>query len=46
MKKVIKGKTVYFYDDNNEEVMYIDHSTDECIWFFNSEQVVRINKYS
>lgn len=46
MKKVIKGKTVYFYDDNNEEVMYIDHSTDECIWFFNSEQVVRINKDS
>ena len=46
MKKIIKGKTVYFYDDNNEEIMYIDHSTDECIWFFNSEKVVRINKDS
>lgn len=46
MKKIIKGKTVYFYDDKNEEIMYIDHSTDECIWFFNSEKVVRINKDS
>ena len=26
--------------------MYIDYSTDECIWFFNSEQVIRINKDS
>lgn len=46
MRKVIKEKTVYFYDDNNEEIMYIDHSTDECIWFFNSEQKVSINEDS
>lgn len=37
MKKNIKGNTVFFYDDNNQELMYLDHSIDECICFFNSE---------
>lgn len=46
MKKVIKDKTIYFYDDNEREIMYIDHSTDECIWFFNSEQVIKLTKES
>ena len=44
MKKVIRDKTIYFYDDEDNEIMYIDQSTDECIWFFNSEKVVDITK--
>lgn len=43
MKKVVKGNTIYFYDEN-EEIMYMDHSTDECIWFFNSDKVVRVTE--
>lgn len=43
MNKVIKGKTVYFYE-NDKEIMYIDHSTDECIWFFNSNEVIEVKK--
>ena len=43
MKKLIKEKTIYFYDENDEEIMYIDHTTDECIWFFNSDRLVTIN---
>ena len=37
MKKIIKERAIYFYDENDNEIMYIDHSTDECIWFFNSD---------
>lgn len=44
MKKNIKGNTVFFYDDNNQELMYIDHSIDECICFFNSEKPIEITK--
>lgn len=45
MKKVIKNKTIYFYE-NEEEIMYIDHSTDECIWFFNSSNIIKVEKGS
>ena len=31
MKKVICGNTIYFFDENDCEKMYIDHSNDECI---------------
>ena len=44
MKKVITEKTIYFYDDENHEIMYIDYSTDECIWYFYSNDVITINK--
>ena len=44
MKKVIKGNCVFFYNELEEELMYLDHSTDECIWFFNSEKTIKITK--
>lgn len=42
MKKVVDDKTVYFYDDNDSLIMYIDHSVDDCIWFFNTDNVITI----
>lgn len=44
MHKVINGKTICFYDDENNEIMYISYPTDECIWYFRSESVVNITK--
>ena len=44
MKKIIHNKTIYFYDDNDTEIMYIDHSTDECAWFFNSSDLIKITQ--
>ena len=34
MKKIVSHKTIYFYDDADNELMHIDHSTDEIIWHF------------
>ena len=42
MKKVIKDRTIYFFDNENCEMMYIDYSTDECIWYFHSENIINI----
>ena len=42
MKKIIKERAIYFYDENDNEIMYIDHSTDECIWFFNSDKKITL----
>ena len=42
MKKIISDKTIHFYDDENNEIMYIDHSTDECIWYFHSDSVINV----
>ena len=41
MQKVIKDKTVYFYEEANL-IMYIDYSTDELIWYFNTNEVIKI----
>lgn len=41
MYKVVSGTKISFFDDNDDEMMYIDYSTDECIWFFrDSEQII------
>lgn len=41
MYKVVSGTKISFFDDNDGEMMYIDYSTDECIWFFrDSEQII------
>jgi hypothetical protein len=42
MKKIISDETIHFYDDENNEIMYIDHSTDECIWYFHSDSVINV----
>ena len=33
---------VIIYDDENNEIMYIDHSTDECIWYFHSDNIINV----
>ncbi|MDD2203227.1 MAG: hypothetical protein PHD78_02455 [Bacilli bacterium] len=42
MRKAIDNNRIVFLDENNQEIMYIDYSTDECIWYFpsNGEIVV------
>ena len=42
MKKIVSHKTIHFYDDENNEIMYIDHSTDECIWYFYSDNIINV----
>ena len=44
MKKIISNKTIHFYDDENNEIMYIDHSTDECIWYFYSDNIINVTE--
>lgn len=44
MQTVINKKTIYFYDNENREIMYIDYSTDECIWYFYSNDIITITK--
>ena len=44
MKKVIHDNTVHFYDDNDCELMFIEHSIDDCIWFFNTDAVITATK--
>ena len=42
MKKIVSHKTIHFYDDENNEIMYIDYSTDECIWYFHSDNIINV----
>lgn len=42
MKKVINGKEIVFYDDNNNAIMYMDYPHDECVWGFYSDAVITI----
>lgn len=42
MKKIIEDKTIYFYDDENTLLMYIDHRVDDCIWYFASDNKICI----
>jgi len=44
MKKIIQDKTICFYDENDFEIMYMDHSIDECIWFFNTDNIIKITQ--
>lgn len=43
MKKVIKDKTVYFYDEENL-IMYFDYSRDDLIWYFNTNEMIEITE--
>ncbi len=42
MRKVINGTKISFFDSSNNEIMYIDYPTDECVWGFNTGEVVTI----
>lgn len=44
MNKIIHNKTIYFFDESNSEIMYIDHSIDECIWYFYTDNIIKITK--
>ena len=44
MHKVINGTKISFLDNSDNEIMYIDYPTDECIWYFSSSDVVTITK--
>lgn len=44
MKKIINGSRVSFCDNINNGIMYIDYPTDECIWCFNSNNVIIVNE--
>ena len=42
MKKVVDNKTIYFYNDEDYEIMNMDHSIDECTWYFYSDDVILV----
>ena len=42
MRKVVENNNIYFYDNNDCEIMYMDHSLDECIWYFYSDDVILV----
>ena len=44
MHKVVNETKISFYDNSNNEIMYIDYPTDECIWYFGSSDVITITK--
>ena len=44
MEKVIKDNTIFFYDDKGEKLMHIDYSSDECIWYFYSDKVIKVTE--
>lgn len=44
MKKIINGSRISFYDDSDNEIMYLDYSTDECVWCFNTNDAITITK--
>lgn len=44
MHKVVNGSKISFFDNSDNEIMYIDYPTDECIWYFSNSEVVTITK--
>ena len=42
MYKVVNGTKMSFFDENDNEIMYIDYPNDECVWFFKSSEVLII----
>lgn len=43
MHEVINGSKISFYDNDDNEIMYIDYPTDECIWYFKNSNEISIN---
>jgi hypothetical protein len=44
MKKIIDNSKIAFLDKNDHEIMYIDYSTDECVWYFHSDEPIIITE--
>lgn len=44
MRKNIIDKTIYFYDDQDNEIMNIDFSFDDCTWYFKSNSIITITE--
>ena len=42
MYKVVSGTRVSFFDDNDNEIMYIDYLADECIWYFRGSEEITV----
>ena len=40
-EKIVYATSTY---NNNNEIMYIDYSTDECIWYFNDNNVITVTE--
>ena len=40
MYKEVTDTKISFYDDSNNEIMYIDYSIDECIWYFKNNRII------
>ncbi len=43
MEKIINGSRIEFWNEN-KIVMYIDYFTDECVWYFNSDDEIKITE--
>ena len=44
MKKTISNNKISFCDDNGNEIMYMDYLSDECVWCFNSNDIITITE--
>ena len=44
MDLVVNETKISFYDEDNNEIMYVDYPTDECIWYFCNSDVITITK--
>ena len=44
MHKVVNETKVSFFDNGDNEIMFIDYPADECIWYFNNSEVITITE--
>ena len=44
MHKVVTDTKISFYDNSNTAIMYIDYLADECVWYFNNNEVITITE--
>ena len=40
MQKIIRDNSIYFYDECDREIMYMDYSKDDCIWYFYLKDII------
>lgn len=44
MHKSVNDGTIYFYDDMNNEIMYIKFLGADCVWYFKTAKKIKITK--